>query len=418
MAMARPHRIAVVGGGIAGTLLAEELVAVGHRPSIFVHPTLHLANTPVTGLMHPFPGRSMRPSGLLDAAVSTAVARYSCWHRLFPALCRPITMNRPLIGAGGSRLYRSYLEHWCEHSRSRSPPAGGTDSARIVDFEVELAPSEPSGRPTSIGYRPSFAIDAAELIAARHVQLAAMGCEIIVAEVDRVIGTTIEAVPGQYDGSGGGGGGGGVRRFEFEFDAVVLAVGDGLAGLFPGIDVVIEGGSLLSIPGAGVGVCLDGQAYSVNGLHVTPNRSGDAVIGSTRWPANHGSRPPPDGQHCRDALLGRARDLAGGGGNALGKGKAHPSAPADATCGSLWRGKRCSIVGADRLPVCGPVPGHPGVAVLGGLGNKGLLMGPIAAAALAGWLLDGRRIPAELDISRIPGSWASPRLFTAIHGNA
>ena len=58
--MARPQRIAVVGGGIAGTLLAEEFAAAGLMPSIFVHPMAHLANAPVTGLMHPFPGRSLR----------------------------------------------------------------------------------------------------------------------------------------------------------------------------------------------------------------------------------------------------------------------------------------------------------------------------------------------------------------------
>ena len=50
-----------------------------------------------------------RPSGLLDAAMSAAVARYSSWHRLFPALCRPITMHRPLVGAGADGL------NLCQH---------------------------------------------------------------------------------------------------------------------------------------------------------------------------------------------------------------------------------------------------------------------------------------------------------------
>ena len=55
-----------------------------------------------------------------------------------------------------------------------------------------------------------------------------------------------------------------------------------------------------------------------------------------------------------------------------------------------------TAVSPQRLPLAGPLPGHPGVWLVSGLGAKGLLTAPL----IAGWLpgaLDGRQpMPAEL----------------------
>ena len=95
-------KIVIVGNGLAGMLLAERLAEL--KPTIVAPEE---SNAPVTALCHPFPGRSVQPHPLLMAALDSACEQYEGWHRRFPLLCRPIRMQRPLVGKGGSRLLRS-----------------------------------------------------------------------------------------------------------------------------------------------------------------------------------------------------------------------------------------------------------------------------------------------------------------------
>ena len=58
----------------------------------------------------------------------------------------------------------------------------------------------------------------------------------------------------------------------------------------------------------------------------------------------------------------------------------------------------------DRRPMVGPWPGQPeGLAMINGLGTRGVLVGAAAALNLARWWLDGADLPTEVDPRRFRG---------------
>ncbi len=58
----------------------------------------------------------------------------------------------------------------------------------------------------------------------------------------------------------------------------------------------------------------------------------------------------------------------------------------------------------DRRPMVGPWPGQPsGVAMLNGLGTRGVLVGAAASDALVAWCLDGQALPGDIDPRRFKG---------------
>jgi glycine oxidase len=58
------------------------------------------------------------------------------------------------------------------------------------------------------------------------------------------------------------------------------------------------------------------------------------------------------------------------------------------------------VVRADNRPLVGPHPENKRIAVLNGLGSKGVLQAPFAARQLIGYLERGERIHPELDVCR------------------
>ena len=60
-------------------------------------------------------------------------------------------------------------------------------------------------------------------------------------------------------------------------------------------------------------------------------------------------------------------------------------------------GVRVTVPGI-RLPMVGPVPGHPRVWVFTGLGSKGLLMAPLVGKALGDYLTSPGSIPGEIKV--------------------
>lgn len=69
----------------------------------------------------------------------------------------------------------------------------------------------------------------------------------------------------------------------------------------------------------------------------------------------------------------------------------------DAAIVSEAAGLRVTVPGR-RTPMVGPLPGHPGVWMLTGLGSKGLLMAPYLAEELPGWLDRPDSLPHELRV--------------------
>ena len=343
-------KIIIIGAGIAGILLAERLLQ--YRPLIVAPPE---NPSPMTALCHPFPGRSVRPHPLLKEAVFTAAKQYRAWHKHFPQLCRPLRMHRPIVGAGGQRLLKSAQKYEAYYAESDI-------TLELIDNQManKDLPFQNSIAATELVYEPAFAIDLQMLIPKRLKQLVTQGCEWLKETVLDYNATQITLSSGK----------------EIEFDLLIFAVGSQLKSFFPQLNLIYEGGSLLQVP-----TLIHKDAYSINGIHLTPNAKGESVVGSTRWT---GSAPTP--LECQSTLIERTKAIL----------KADHSVQP----GVIWRGTRC-IYPHDRLPICGRVPNISQVAILGALGNKGLLWGPITAKVLVDHLLHGTTLPPELSIDRI-----------------
>ena len=92
-------------------------------------------------------------------------------------------------------------------------------------------------------------------------------------------------------------------------------------------------------------------------------------MGATRW---KGDEEPPSEREAFEHLLGTY----------------HQAVKVLAGEAVLWEGERMVTEG-QRLPYAGPLPGQKNAFVLGGLGSKGMLYGPIAAKDLADQILRG-----------------------------
>lgn len=343
-------KIVIVGNGLAGMLLAERLAEL--KPTIVAPEE---SNAPVTALCHPFPGRSVQPHPLLMAALDSACEQYEGWHRRFPLLCRPIRMHRPLVGKGGSRLLRSAEKYESFYVGSRVN----------IQKEQPILPDQglafdPKIGTTSLRYTPAFAIDLQSLIRQRQNQLQMQGCSSIKSKLKSIGEYQITLQNGQT----------------LAFDHLFLAIGPHIQSFFPQLNLIEEGGSLLHLTE------LNHQdAYSINGVHLTPNAKGESVVGSTRWSGN-----PPSEKTCREALAQRVNGI-------LKRNEPLKT-------GGIWRGNR-SINPQDRLPICGPVTKFKGVSILGALGNKGLLWGPISAKHVVNRALKNEPIPEAISINRM-----------------
>ncbi|MEC8277924.1 MAG: FAD-dependent oxidoreductase [Myxococcota bacterium] len=342
-------KIVIAGNGIAGILLAERLAK--WNPTI-VAPRQN--KSPTTALCHPFPGRSVQPHPLLLDAIEAACDQYLKWHEQYPKLCRPIQMHRPLVGTGGERLIRSAVKYrgFYAQSRIKINHSNPIQIDQNLSFKSEIT--------QKLTYSPAFAIDLQQLIGLRLQELHLKGCALIDSHISAIGDNQITLQTGQT----------------LPFDHLFMAVGTHIKQFFPSLKLIEEGGSLLQLP-----ELKHTDAYSINGIHLTPNANGESVVGSTRW-----SGAPPSEQSCQDQLIQRIHSIV--------------KAEKNLKAGAIWRGVRC-INPHDRLPICGLIPNHRQVSVLAALGNKGLLWGPISALSVVNEALSNEPIPDGLSINRL-----------------
>jgi len=109
--------------------------------------------------------------------------------------------------------------------------------------------------------------------------------------------------------------------------------------------------------------------------------NGDLVLGSTYEHRFVNEQPDPG---KTNEIIARAALIV----PALGDAK-----PAGTVAGI-----RVTVPGS-RLPMLGPIPGHDKVWVFTGLGAKGLLMAPLIARALSGYLHDPSTVPDLLQVT-------------------
>ena len=135
------------------------------------------------------------------------------------------------------------------------------------------------------------------------------------------------------------------------------------------------------------------EIVAQDGIHLSPLANGaKTAIGATRWPKH---QPKPQ-EEAQEEL--RRRGSTASGCNFI------PSS------GHLWRGLR-AVWPSDRLPVCGRIPVQKDIAVMLGLGGKGLLWGPYTAKVLVEHLALRKPIPAALAADRLPQqAWRTHRI--------
>ena len=168
---------------------------------------------------------------------------------------------------------------------------------------------------------------------------------------------------------------------------LLLALGDG-ARAIPALDALplhrVKGQTLrLARPTA-----LPADLPAIAGRGYVVPSSASVIVGATFEHGFTSTAPDP----ARDAeLQARAAHLV-------------PTL-ADAEVLDRQAGVRITVpatVSPGRLPLVGPLPGHPGVWVFTGLGAKGLLTAPLLAPELADALTTGR-LPPEVDTRSVLG---------------
>lgn len=368
--------IAIIGGGLSGLALGVELLEAGIAPAdllILDEEDGRRGSDVPMALLHPFPGRSLKPApGLTDAWEATGdfVSR----HGAATGTVTPLTLLRPYTRARGGRLHTSFEAH-----------------REILEGVFKVA-HLPAG---VLEERFPFLgqVDGAmEITSARRVHLRAL-CETLRATL-RARGVQIERT--------------GVSTLSYRAGTwrlrspaqthrasrIVLAPGASLGRFFPELGCVPTLGSLALLhwpdgPSPGIALSMGG--------HLLPMGDDQWLLGATYH------RPPyalPTPQETFSQLV-----------QAL-----LPWVPSleSATCVRLWDGVR-SVIEPSRQAVAGAVPDLPGCYVLSGFGSKGLLWVPLLARHLARSLAARKeRIPSFIQQpgEQEAGRWSpSPRRF-------
>jgi glycine/D-amino acid oxidase-like deaminating enzyme len=333
----------IVGGGLAGLLMAQALLDSGHSSLTLIHKTDSLeASSAPLAICHPFPGRSLKPHPLLESAYKTTRAVIEQWRGFAPDLIHELPMTRPIQGANHDRLVRSYQQHW------------ENNPAPWLQVRIEHDPDQ-------LVYGPCFAVALGELCLRWIAQLTTAGLTIRTGTCEAITkGGQHILVDGEL----------------LHTKQVILCNGRNLGRYLPNNPLINEGGELGSfhvqhpLP----------QLVSQAGLHVGPLEVNTVVVGSTRWdtcPEEPPSAALPELQNKMEIILGQTL-----------------------TPLSAWRGVR-AIYPTDRLPIAGKIPGYESAYALGALGSKGLLWGPLAAKALAEQLTNNTAIDEALSLNRL-----------------
>lgn len=350
------HSIAIVGGGLSGLTLGVELLEAGLAPETLLildgEDERRGSDVPMA-LLHPFPGRSLKPApGLKDSWEATG--NFLSRHGDATATVTPLTLLRPYTQARGARLHTSFEAHRDILTR---------------EFTVNhLSASVVEQRFPFLGQ-----VDGAiEIASAKRVHLRTL-CETLRATLKargvQLKNTRVSTLSLRGD----------TWHLQspartYHASRVVLAPGAALGQFFPKLGCVPTLGNLALIhwpegPSSPLALSMGG--------HLLPMGGGQWLLGATYH------RPPYELPSPEETFSQLVKALL-------------PWAPslASAECVRLWDGVR-SVIEPSRLAVAGGVPTLAGCSVLSGFGSKGLLWIPLLARHLARSLTSQQeRIPS------------------------
>ena len=362
---------AIIGGGIAGCALMESLLSAAQEVELIHDRHSLMGSLAPTALFHPFPGRSLRPHRLLEQAVERSLELLQLWRNDFPNLLRFCNIERPLLGRSGDRLRKTYNSYW--HSKNSSK-------------WLQLLGPQPSEHPwinaEVIEYRPADTEDLGTLLPLLWEKWEQQGLlhSATVNSIQRnSTGWWVQCSSGAKLGP---------------YESITFAIGASLRQWFPMLPVNEQGGELVMLRASSPGLS---TIVSSNGVHIGPHHSGGMVAGATRWGLDE--RPHPSSAAAK--IEQKLRFIMPG----LPQCEVH----------SVWSGVRCNY-SVNRLPSAGLIPHSQGLSVLGTLGSKGLLWGPLAAHQLAKLLVCEATIDPEFELSKLTDKadcediWQSPHI--------
>lgn len=376
-------RVAIIGTGVAGTTIAHWI----HQETPETSIVLFDAQDPLaasfgpTLLIHPFPGRSLAPHPNLGAAVEKMVKFLEHWRFVFPQHVRPCHMWRPMKGSNAQRLFQSWQDWWLPDGKHlhKNPWSDNLPYINLVsETEMGCVTSHQTGYDT-LKTAPAYMVDGKELFSDIHQHFSERNITII---KDSII--KVQSQDQRWNLVG--------RENYDDFDQIVLAMGRGTQEWFPDLHLTLQGGSLVQVKPNNLKSV---PALSLDGLHIGQHKSGDWVIGSTRW------NTPPTETHTETlSLIQKLKCTL-------------PNAPQmNTSSATVWSGIR-TIFPTDRMPLCGRLPQHNNIFVVTALGSKGWLWGPWASFHLARLMNQPHHtIPPSIDLMRANAEdgWYCPKI--------
>lgn len=344
----------IIGGGIAGLTLAQNLVQAGHAPTnlIVVHRAIQgqTGSTNPGGLLNPVPGASLNPKmGTLKAFHYTMD-----WIQTFPSKLRSqciteLKLLRPysLKIQPGRRLLKSF--HQSREVISEHVGVRHLETSELQDVYPHLSACD-----GAIEFAQAATLPMDKVCSHLKYKLNEMGVSVIASQVQQVSRKSNHWLVT-------------LDKQSLEAQRVVFAAGSELLQFFPKLPLHSTAGHLARItmpedfP----------STHAVSGRgHLCPMADGTWILGATYH--QEYAPEPLDDAALREVLLSKIGQWV----------------PSTHQCQWIdsWRGVR-AVVAAEKQPIIGPVPDADGLFVLGGFASRGLQWAPYCAEQLAGHML-------------------------------
>jgi glycine/D-amino acid oxidase-like deaminating enzyme len=358
--------IAVIGGGLAGCLLAEALrCEMPEAPVSLFDAGRECASNIPAALVHGFPGRTFRRVEYVRDAMDTTVQAIADWTSAGATRSVETSILRPLFETrGADRLLRSWR---AEEGLLRTH--FGARHLKRPEIERLNLPSE--GVDEALLYGPALVVQPKSILAFLRSELEKdANVQFIHGSVQSLKhsrqGWTLTSSKGTLLA-----------------DRVVFALGTGLEAFFPFLPLLKEGGEVLHVTDEDLPPLP--MVMSAGG-HIAPHPCGGWSVGATYW---------------RSEELPNRRDEAAIDEISRNLGGIFPDLRRIDNA-SVWRGVR-AIYHVDRMPLVGPIPGTEALFSMSTFGSKGLLWMPTSARLLAQEIAQQTpRIPGFLRADRTP----------------
>ena len=347
-------RIVIIGGGMAGLCLAQELIALGYPASELVlsHAPLSgvTGSTNPGGLLNPVPGASLNPKpGTLKAFQYTLDWIHRLPTKIRETCTTDLKLFRPysLSIQPGRRLFKSFQE-------SQNEIGQVVDIRHVSTEELEAFYPHLHNCDGAIEFGSAATVPMDSVCTYLQETLQRSGANLIHERVQSLI-----EFPSHWQLQ--------TATQTVEADTVVFACGSGLLSFFPQLPLRATSGHLARIrmpddfP----------RTHAISGRgHLCPMADGTWVLGAT-YHQEHTSEPQSQDE-LRNILLSKIGHWV--------------QSTQNAQWIESWRGVR-AVISPEKQPLIGAIPGQRRLLTLSGFASRGLQWAPYCAQQLAKHLM-------------------------------